>query len=97
MGQTSAVAYYAADVPTSALHAAIAIRCHWHIENRVHCTRYVTFQEDQSRIRQQPSALARLRSLAYNILWRNQTSTFSQNQYATTLAGVDTSLKWKFS
>jgi predicted transposase YbfD/YdcC len=70
--QTSKVAYYAADVPTSARHTAIAIRCHWHIENRLHYTRDFTFPEDQSRIRHQPSAFARLRSLAYNILWRNE-------------------------
>ena len=94
---TSEVAYYVANFPPSARHAAIAIRCHWHVENRLHYTRDVTFQEDQSRIRHNPGVFARLRSFAYNILRRNQTSTFSQDRYAAALAGLDPLLKWSFS
>jgi predicted transposase YbfD/YdcC len=94
---TSEVAYYAANFPASACNAAIAIRCHWHIENRLHYTRDVTFQEDQSRIRHNPGVFARLRSFAYNILRRNQISTFSQDRYAAALAEVDALLKWKVS
>jgi predicted transposase YbfD/YdcC len=51
---TSEVAYYLANSPTSARQSAIAIRGHWHIENKLHYTRDVTFQEDQSRIRHNP-------------------------------------------
>jgi hypothetical protein len=94
---TSERAYYVANSPISACPAAAAIRCHWHIENRLHYTRDVTFQEDQSRIRHNPGIFARLRSFAYNILRRNQASTFSQARYAAALAGVDSLLKWKFS
>jgi predicted transposase YbfD/YdcC len=94
---TSEVAYYVANFAPSARHAAIAIRCHWHVENSLHYTRDVTFQEDQSRIRHNPGIFARLRSFAYNILRRNQTSTFSQDRYAAALAGLDPLLKWSFS
>ena len=94
---TSEVAYYVANFPPAARHAASAIRCHWHVENSLHYTRDVTFQEDQSRIRHNPGVFARLRSFAYNILRRNQTSTFSQDRYAAALAGLDPLLKWNFS
>lgn len=94
---TAEVAYYVANSPTSACLAATAIRCHWHVENTLHYTRDVTFQEDQSRIRHKPGVFARLRSFAYNILRRNQTSTFSQDRYAAALAGADALLKWRFS
>src|SRR5665213_3839827 len=82
---------------TSARHAATAIRGHWHIENKLHYIRDVTFQEDQSRIRHNPGVFARLRSFAYNILRRNRTSTFSQDRYAAALAGLDELLTWSFS
>ena len=94
---TAEVAYYAANYPVSACHAAAAVRCHWHVENALHYTRDVTFQEDQSRIRHKPGVFARLRSFAYNILRRNQSSTFSQDRYAAALAGADALLKWKLS
>ena len=53
---TAEVAYYVANSPIAARHAATAIRC-----NSLHCTRDVTFQEDQSRIRHNPGVFARLR------------------------------------
>lgn len=94
---TAEVAYYVANSTISARHAANAIRCHWHVENSLHYTRDVTFQEDQSRIRHNPGIFARLRSFAYNILRRNQTSTFNQDRYAAALGGVNALLKWTFS
>ena len=94
---TSEVAYYVANSSLSAHSAATAIRGHWHIENKLHYTRDVTFQEDQSRIRHNPGIFARLRSFAYNILCRNRTSTFSQDRYAAALAGLDALFKWSFS
>ena len=57
----------------------------------------MTFVEDQSRIRRNPGVFARIRSFGYNILRRNQTSTFSQDRYAAALAGLDALLKWKLS
>ena len=94
---TSEVAYYLANSPISACRAASAIRGHWYIENKLHYTRDVTFQEDQSRIRHNPGIFARLRSFAYNILRRNQASNFSQDRYAAALAGLDALFKWRFS
>jgi predicted transposase YbfD/YdcC len=94
---TAEVAYYVANSPASACLAATAVRCHWRVENTLHYTRDVTFQEDQSRIRHKPGVFARLRSFAYNILRCNQSSTFSQDRYAAALAGADALLKWKFS
>ena len=84
---TSEVAYYVANSAVSACLAATAIRHHWNVENTLHYTRDVTFQEDQSRIRRNPGVFARLRSFAYNVLSRNRTSTFSQDRYAAALAG----------
>jgi hypothetical protein len=86
-----------ANYPASACHAATAVRCHWHVENALHYTRDVTFQEDQSRIRHKPGVFARLRSFAYNILRRNRSSTFSQDRYAAALAGAEALLNWNFS
>ena len=77
-----------ANPAASARQAATAIRGHWHIENKLHYTRDVTFQEDQSRIRHNPGVFARLRSFAYNILQRNRTSTFTQQRYAAALGGL---------
>jgi predicted transposase YbfD/YdcC len=94
---TSDLAYYLANCAAPASHAAAAIRGHWHVENKLHYTRDVTFLEDQSRIRRNPGVFARIRSFGYNILRRNQTSTFSQDRYAAALAGLDALLKWKLS
>lgn len=94
---TSEVAYYLAGFDGSASHAASAIRSHWHIENTLHYTRDVTFQEDKSRIRCNPGIFARIRSFGYNILRRNQARTFSQDRYAAALAGLDALSKWSVS
>jgi predicted transposase YbfD/YdcC len=89
--------YYLVNCPISAHHATAAIRSHWHVENKLHYTRDVTFQEDQSRIRHNPGLFARLRSFAYNILRRNKYSTFSQDSYAAALAGLEELYKWSVS
>ena len=104
---TSEVAYYVANSAVSAERdrrrpethclAATAIRHHWNVENTLHYTRDVTFQEDQSRIRRNPGVFARLRSFAYNVLCRNRTSTFSQDRYAAALAGFNALANWCFS
>jgi hypothetical protein len=94
---TSEVAYYVANSAPSARQAADAIRGHWHIENRLHYTRDVTFREDQSRIRRNPGIFVRLRSFAYNILQRCRTATFSQERYAAALGGLDALLKSCFN
>ena len=40
---TSEVAYYLANTEASASRFAAAIRSHWHVENKLHYTRDVTF------------------------------------------------------
>jgi predicted transposase YbfD/YdcC len=91
------VAYYLVNFAESAAHASIAIRNHWNIENTLHYTRDVTFQEDRSRIRCNPGVFARIRSFGYNILRRNQTRTFNQDRYAAALAGFDALSQWSVS
>jgi len=93
----SEVAYYLAGFDSLASHAGSAIRNHWHIENTLHHTRDVTFQEDQSRIRCNPGVFARIRSFGYNILRRNKTATFNQDRYAAALAGLDALSRWSVS
>ena len=94
---TSEVAYYLSGFDASASQAGSAIRNHWRIENSLHYTRDVTFQEDQSRIRCNPGIFARIRSFAYNILRRNQTTTFNQQRYAAALAGLNALAEWNSS
>ena len=68
--------------------AAIAVRMHWGIENKLHYTRDVTLREDASRIRKNPGVFARIRSFAYNILRFNQSDTIPQDRYAAALGGL---------
>src|ERR1700760_840125 len=65
---TSETALFVSDVVLPAAQCAKAIRGHWHIENRPHYVRDVSFAEDASRIRCNPGVFARLRSFAANIL-----------------------------
>jgi hypothetical protein len=65
------VGYYACQVHYDAETLAHAIRAHWGIENRAHYVRDVSLDEDASRIRHRPGVMARLRSLALNILRAN--------------------------
>ena len=47
---------------------ARAIRGHWGIENRLHYVRDVSFREDHCRVRHHSGKLARVRTLAHNII-----------------------------
>lgn len=60
--------YVASIAGLPATYFAAAIRNHWGIENRNHHVRDVSLFEDQSRIRSNPSIMARIRSFALNIL-----------------------------
>lgn len=91
------VACYLSNRETTAVRFASAIRGHWRAENTLHYTRDVTFLEDQSHIRTNQGIFARMRSFAYNILCRNQTSSFNQDRYAAAVAGPDASLNWVVS
>ena len=59
-----------------------AIRAHWGIENRVHYVRDVTLGEDASRIRTRPGVMARIRSVAFNLLRANGVQNISLALYA---------------
>jgi predicted transposase YbfD/YdcC len=56
------------------------VRGHWHIENRLHWVRDVTFDEDRSQIRSGngPRVMASLRNLVINILRINGTTNIAQ-------------------
>ena len=76
------VGYY----PCQARHGAKllggAIRAHWGIENRAHYVRDVTLGEDASRIRTRPGIMARIRSVALNVLRANGVRNVSLALYA---------------
>ena len=80
--------FYLSNRLIDANHAALAIRQHWGIENKLHYTRDVTLREDASRIRKNPGIFARMRSFAYNILRFNQSDTIAQDRYAAALGGL---------
>jgi predicted transposase YbfD/YdcC len=62
--------YYLSSMPLDAKLFAHAIRCHWHIENRLHWLLDVVFHEDLSRLRSGagPQNMATLRHIAMNLL-----------------------------
>lgn len=74
-------AYYLATPLLTATHAAMLIRNHWDIENRLHYVRDVTLREDASRIRRNPGLFAVLRSFALNLLRFNGIQNVSQALY----------------
>ena len=88
--------FYLSNRPIAANHAALAIRKHWGIENKLHYTRDVTLREDASRIRKNPGVFARMRSFAYNILRFNQSDTIAQDRYAAALGGLKSLLSMNF-
>jgi len=65
------VGYYPCQTRHDAKGLGGAIRAHWGIENRAHYVRDVTLGEDASRIRTRPGVMARIRSVALNILRAN--------------------------
>lgn len=80
------IGHYACQILLDAPTAARAVRAHWGIENRAHYVRDVTLAEDASRIRQQPGIMARIRSLALNILRANGVKNVRQAVYANALS-----------
>jgi predicted transposase YbfD/YdcC len=89
--------FYLSNRPVTAEIAADAIREHWGIENKSHYTRDVTFCEDASRVRKNPGILAKLRSMAYNVLRYNQSDTMPQDRFAAAFGGLDAVLAMIFS
>ncbi len=72
---TQEVQFYLRSLPVDAQLNGRAIRQHWGIENQVHWTLDVTFNEDQCRIRSlnSPQNFALLRRMALNAI--NQETT----------------------
>src|SRR3954452_12896380 len=75
------IGYYACQIRLDA--DARAVRSHWGIENRDHYVREV--DEDDSRIRHRPGAMARIRSAALNILRAKGIQNVSQAIYVNAL------------
>jgi predicted transposase YbfD/YdcC len=78
--------YYACQIRRDAKSLAHAIRAHWGIENRAHYVRDATLGEDASRIRNRPDVMARIRSVALNILRANGVQNIRQTLYANALS-----------
>ena len=78
---THETAYFISTTALDAASYALGIRAHWGIENRNHNVRDNAFQEDASRIRKNPTNMARLRSLALNILRQNKVKNIEQELY----------------
>ena len=62
--------YYISSLPLDAKLLAHAVRCHWHVENRLHWVLDVVFREDLSRLRSGsgPQNMATVRHMAMNLL-----------------------------
>ena len=62
--------YYLSSMPLDAKLFAHAVRCHWHIENRLHWVLDVVFHEDLNRLRSGagPQNMATVRHMAMNLL-----------------------------
>ena len=62
--------YHLSSLPLDARLFARAVRCHWHIENRLHWVLDVVFHEDLSRLRSGsgPQNMATVRHMALNLL-----------------------------
>ena len=79
------VAYYVSQIRLDAASFGRAVRAHWGIENRAHHVRDATLGEDGSRIRNRPDVMARIRSVALNILRANGVQNIRQALYANAL------------
>lgn len=62
--------YFLSSIPLDPQLFARAVRCHWHIENRLHWVLDVVFHEDLSRLRSGtgPQNMATIRHMAMNLI-----------------------------
>ena len=87
-------AYYLCDLELTAEQANTTIRKHWGVENKLHYIRDTRFDEDDSRIRVNPSIFALLRSFAFNLLRFNKIENISLALYDNALS-LDRLLKYR--
>jgi predicted transposase YbfD/YdcC len=86
ISQTSLeTAWWISTIALSAEQFQNAIRGHWAIENQNHHVRDVAMFEDACRNREQPSILARMRSIALNCLRANNEPSISRAIYRNAL------------
>ena len=71
------IAWYVCTTRLPVIEFARAIRGHWGIEAHHH-VRDVTFREDACRIRNNPTIMARLRTMALNVLRHNRVQHISE-------------------
>jgi len=76
-GSREETAWYVCTTRLTAVEFGAAIRGHWGIEAQHH-VRDVTFREDACRIRANPTIMARLRTMALNILRHNRVQHISE-------------------
>jgi predicted transposase YbfD/YdcC len=76
--------FYVCQTALSAKGFSAAIRGHWGVESN-HYVRDVTFHEDASRIRIEPIAFARLRSMALHVLRANGVKNVARALYRNAL------------
>ena len=77
--------YYISTIQLTARESAKAIRGHWAIENRNHCVKDISMNEDKSRIRIKADIFARLRSFALNVMRINKVENVNQELYKNSL------------
>ena len=79
---TSDYRFFLSSLSRTAAEFAALIRQHWHIENKLHWSLDVTFNEDRCRIRKNhaPENMAALRHLALNLLRQERSRTISVRQ-----------------
>ena len=82
---TTETSLYVSTTKRSACQFAQAIRGHWSVENQLHYVRDVVLKEDACQAYTRPGILARMRTLALNILYHNQVASISQAIYRNTL------------
>ncbi len=72
---TKEIRYFICSISADAQLFAKAVRCHWQIENTLHWTLDIAFQEDDSRIRKgnAPENFAILRHICLNLLKNEKT------------------------
>lgn len=61
------------------------IRNHWAIENKNHCVKDISMNEDKCRIRKNPDIFATLRSFGLNVMRNNNVKNISESMFRNSL------------